>query len=108
MRLDHIAQQTADISAAVDWYRATFDDVEVAYRDDTWALLHVAGARIALVVPEQHPPHVAWRVDADELDAASRRHGVRIAPHRDGSRSIYLHGPDGVAVELVSYPADPE
>ena len=45
---------------------------------------------------------MAWRVDADELDAASRRHDVRIAPHRDGSRSIYLHGPDGVAVERAS------
>jgi hypothetical protein len=106
MIFDHVAQQTPAIEPAVRWYREHFDDVEVLYQDDTWALLSVGSAKIALVVPDQHPPHVAWRVDQQELARLAERHGVAPVGHRDGSHSIYLNGPGAITVELVSYPGE--
>jgi catechol 2,3-dioxygenase-like lactoylglutathione lyase family enzyme len=91
--LHHVAVQVTDIAAAVAWYRARFN-CEVAYQDDTWALLRFANASLALVVPGQHPPHVAIVRD----DAAAFG---PLKPHRDGTASIYLPDPDGNQVEVL-------
>lgn len=103
MRFDHIAQQVSDIAAAVAWQRELVPGTRVVYQDATWALVESGGARLAFVLPDQHPHHIAYRVDDEELGALARRHGSTIATHRDASRSIYVAGPDGLQVEFVAY-----
>ena len=104
MQFDHVAQQVPDIAEAVEWQRSTVPGTTVVYQDPTWALLDSAGVRIAFVLPEQHPNHLAYRVDADELERLAAEHGVEIATHRDATRSIYLRGPGSVQAEIITYP----
>ena len=59
---DHVAQVVPDIAAAVDWYRRTLPGTKVIYQDVTWALIEAGGAKLAFVVKDQHPNHLAWRV----------------------------------------------
>ena len=64
------------------------------------------GAKLAFVLPDQHPSHLAFRVDAGRSWSASRpSNGVAIATHRDATRSIYLAGPGALATEIIAYPA---
>jgi len=91
--LHHLAMAVDDIKQAVDWYTTTFA-CEVRYQDDTWALLQFQNLQVALVIPEQHPPHVAFtRTDAEHFGA--------LKAHRDGTRSCYIHDPAGNAVEIM-------
>jgi catechol 2,3-dioxygenase-like lactoylglutathione lyase family enzyme len=94
--LHHVALQVSDVGRAVAWYQARFK-CEVAWRDETWALLRFANTSLALVVPGQHPPHVALSVEGAE------RYG-ELTPHRDGTRSVYVKDSEGNVVELM----DPE
>lgn len=92
-RIDHIAIQVPDIAAAVAWYRDTFA-CDITYQDETWALLTFANVRLALVVPDQHPPHLGFvtprAADFGELQA-----------HRDGTRSVYTTDLAGNTLELL-------
>ena len=92
-RLHHLAIQVSDIARSVAWYRERFD-VDVAYRDDSWALLRFANVSLALVQPDQHPPHMA--VERDDAMAFGT-----LTPHRDGTASVYVADPDGNAVEIL-------
>jgi len=92
--LDHVAIPVRDIAQAVAWYTATFR-CRVAYQDDTWAFLEFGNVRLALVIPEQHPPHVALK----RPDAASFG---SLETHRDGTRSTYVADPSGNAVEILA------
>lgn len=92
--LDHVAIPVEDIEVAVAWYRSQFC-CEVAYQDDTWALLNFGNTRLALVTPGQHPPHVGFvSARAPELGPLTR--------HRDGTWSIYVKDPSGNAVEVLA------
>ena len=93
MQLDHIAQQVPDIAEAVEWQRRTVPGTTVLHQDPTWALVESGGAKLAFVLPDQHPSHVAFRVDQEELERLAAEHGATIATHRDATRSIYLAGP---------------
>ncbi len=106
VQFDHIAQQVPHIAEAVRWQCDLVAGTRVLYQDATWALLDSGGARIAFVLPEQHPDHVAYRVDNARLDEMAAQHGVDIAVHRDASRSIYLEGPGALCAEIVAYPED--
>ena len=106
MQFDHVAISSGDIARSVAWYREQFG-AEVIYEDATWAFLAVAGLKLALVNPQQHPPHVAMAVSDAELAAAAKRAGLSIATHRDNTRGIYLHDPFGNVVELIHYPEKP-
>lgn len=103
---DHIAQQVPDVAAAVGWYRRTIPGCRVLYEDATWAFVEAGGVKLAFVLRDQHPGHVAWRVSEAELERLAAEHGREIRPHRDGSRSFYLEGPGGQWVEIISFPAD--
>lgn len=104
---DHIAYAVPDIAAAVeDWRRRRFPEFSILRQDATWAMIQVAGLRIAFVLPGDHPSHVAFRVDAEELERLASTYGQEIRPHRDGSRSFYVPAPGGVAVEFIYYPGD--
>lgn len=92
-RLHHVAIAVPDVRTALAWYRREFN-VRVAYEDETWALLEFDNVALALVVPGQHPPHLAVeRPDAE-------RHGP-LKTHRDGTASIYVHDPAGNTVEIM-------
>jgi catechol 2,3-dioxygenase-like lactoylglutathione lyase family enzyme len=101
--LDHVAVQTADVAASIEFYVANFG-AQVLYADNTWAILKVGPGKLALVTPAQHPPHVALRVDGSTLEAAAQKAGVPIDNHRDGTRGIYVDDPDGNVLELIYYP----
>ena len=60
--------------------------------------------KLALVTPEQHPPHVAYRVDEKTLEEAAARAEKPIDRHRDGTTGIYIDDPQGNVIELICYP----
>ncbi len=94
--LHHIAIQVKNIAESVSWYRETFA-CEVVYQDSTWAMLKFANTNLALVIPEQHPPHLGFSC------SSASQYG-ELKTHRDGTRSIYISDPSGNTVELM----DPE
>jgi catechol 2,3-dioxygenase-like lactoylglutathione lyase family enzyme len=91
--LDHVAVPVRNIAESVEWYRATFR-CRVLWQDGTWALLGFANARLALVLPEQHPAHVCF------LDDDAERFG-KLKEHRDGTKTIYIPDCAGNAVEVM-------
>lgn len=94
--LHHIAISVPNIAEAVDWYTSTFR-CEIAYQDETWAFLKFANLHLALVIPDQHPPHIAF------VTPAAASYG-ELKTHRDGTRSLYISDTGGNAIELM----DPE
>lgn len=92
--LDHTAISVESVAASVNWYTSTFR-CRVSYQDETWALLEFANTRLALVVAEQHPPHIAF---------TSRRAADygELKKHRDGTESCYTQDPAGNSVEVMA------
>ena len=108
MRFDHVAHQVPDIAEAIAWWHENVGNAEVLYQDETWGLVEVAGLRIAFVMAEEHPGHVAFRVSPERLEELAARHGREAVAHRDGSRSFYVDGPGQTGVEIISYPVADE
>ncbi len=98
MKLHHVALCVSDIASAVDWYTETLS-ASVAYQNGTWALLGIENTFIALVLPSQHPPHVAF----ESPDA--ERYGD-LTPHRDGTSSVYVQDPFGNTIEFLKLAAE--
>jgi catechol 2,3-dioxygenase-like lactoylglutathione lyase family enzyme len=92
--LHHVAISVKDIAESVTWYTSNFR-CTVAYQDSTWALLTFANTQLALVIPEQHPPHIAF----SHPDAASFG---PLKTHRDGTRSTYIADSSGNPVEIMA------
>lgn len=93
-RLHHVAVSVDDIGKAVDWYTSSFR-CHVEYQDATWALLRFSNASLALVIPAQHPPHIAFSSPRAE------EFGM-LKTHRDGTRSVYINDPAGNTVEVMT------
>jgi catechol 2,3-dioxygenase-like lactoylglutathione lyase family enzyme len=92
--IDHIAISVQDVPAAVAWYRDHFQ-CEIRYQDATWALLHFGNIDLALVIRDQHPPHIGFVTpDAEKWGA--------LKTHRDGTRSCYIDDPSGNALEMLA------
>ena len=91
-KIDHIAIVVTNISQAVRWYTNKFD-CKVNYEDKSWAELQFDNIKLALVLPQDHPPHIA--IVDDELEGGD--------VHRDGSRSKYEHDGYGNMVEIITY-----
>ncbi|MCS6806494.1 MAG: VOC family protein [Acidobacteriota bacterium] len=92
--IDHVAICVVDVKAAVEWYTRTFK-CEVCYQDDTWAMLQFNNVKLAFVIAEQHPPHIAlFSPDAEAFG--------KLKTHRDGTRSVYIQDPSGNAVEILA------
>ena len=103
--VDHLAVKTDDMERDLAEYKRLGFTVESLYED--WAMLRDArGFGIALLPPEsKHPAHIGMKVDTlEELEAAAKREGRPIKPHRDGTSSFYTKGVGGNIVELVYYP----
>jgi extradiol dioxygenase family protein len=91
--IHHVAVPVEDVGEAVRWYTGHFR-CSVSYEDATWALLEFENTRLALVVPEQHPPHIGFEhPHAEEFGPLTR--------HRDGTRSLYLKDPSGNSIEIL-------
>lgn len=103
MEFDHVAVPSNDIAASVKWYVERVG-AQVLYQDHTWAFMKVGQVKLALVSPQQHPPHVAVKIDEAQLAEAAKQAGIPIDRHRDGTTGIYVHDPFGNAVELICYP----
>lgn len=92
--LHHVAISVRNVAKAVAWYREHFK-CRVSYQDETWALLQFSNVSVALVIPEQHPPHISF------TSAEAERFGP-LKPHRDGTRSTYVQDPSGNTVEIMA------
>lgn len=103
LELDHVAVQTRDIAGSVQFYVENFG-AQVLYQDQTWAFLRLGQGKLALVSPEQHPAHVALRVNEAELEKAAQRANKPIDHHRDGTTGIYVEDEQGNVIELICYP----
>jgi len=104
MQFDHVAQPVPDIAAALAWWQRAVPGARVLYADDTWGLLEAGGARLAFVMADQHPHHLAFKVSGEELERLAAEHGAEVAVHRDDSRSFYLEAPGDAQVEVIAYP----
>ncbi len=92
--MHHVAIAVDDVTTAVRWYQDRFR-CKVSYQDPTWALLQFANMQLALVIPSQHPPHIAFEhSQADQFGP--------LKPHRDGTRSTYIADSAGNPVEILA------
>ena len=89
--IDHIAIVVTNINHAVNWYTKN-RDCEVSYQNETWAELQFENIKLALVLPQDHPPHIAFEDDS-----------IEGTEHRDGSESIYEHDTFGNIIEKIKY-----
>lgn len=81
--IDHIAIPATNIAESVKWYTDRFQ-CNIAYQDETWAMLEFNNIKLAFVLAEQHPGHIAFKVAEEKLDGDLRT-------RRDGERSYYRH-----------------
>lgn len=103
VQFDHVAQRVSDIGAALEWWQRMVPGAVVLYADETWGLLEAGGARLAFVMADEHPDHLAFKVSGEELERLAAEHGASIAVHRDGSSSFYIEAPGGHGVEIIGY-----
>ena len=101
MRFDHVAVNVSDVKAATEWYVKNLN-AEGLYLDDTWAFLEAHGAKIALTLASQHPPHICFSID-EELKNELFSDKV-FKEHRDGSSSCYTRDLDGNFIEYLIWP----
>ena len=94
-RIDHVAITVDDVRESVDWY-VNEHGCSIIYCDDTWAMLQFENIKLALVVDDEHPFHIAF--ETEDLGPLG---GVL---HRDGSISRYIDDPSGNKIELIKYP----
>tara|TARA_A100001011_G_C13562336_1_gene536888 strand:+ start:75 stop:371 length:297 start_codon:yes stop_codon:yes gene_type:complete len=93
--IDHIAIQVKDIKKSFDWYTKNFKCKKL-YLDKTWALLEFNNVKLALVLPNEHPPHISF------IDKNARENSDSVM-HRDGSVSYYIEDLDGNKIEMIDY-----
>ena len=98
MVIDHIAIQVDNVQDSAYWYEEQYG-CSIEYCDSTWALLQFENIKLALVVKEEHPPHIAFEVDKMDDDWP-----MKGKLHRDGSISRYIDDPSGNKIELIKYP----
>ena len=65
-KIDHIAIVVTNINHAVNWYTNN-RDCKVNYQDESWAELQFENIKLALVLPQYHPPHIAFEDDSQLL-----------------------------------------
>ena len=109
MKFDHVAvtvQTESMMKNNVKWYCDRYD-AKVLYQDATWSLLSVGGVKIAFVLPHQHPPHIAFRIDADKREELGEA-GNEFKKHRDGSESCYIKDLCGNSLEFLFWPKNLE
>jgi catechol 2,3-dioxygenase-like lactoylglutathione lyase family enzyme len=92
--IDHIAIPVENVATALAWYKKKFN-CEVTYQDDTWAFIKFDNIKLALVIPSQHPAHIAF------VSPEAEKSGT-LKLHRDGTRSCYVTDPAGNSIEIMA------
>ena len=96
---DHVAFNVKDVQSSVEWYTKNLS-CEVIYQDTTWAMLKIGDVKLALTLPDQHPPHIAFRIaNAANLTGSDGE----VKKHRDGSSYVYASDLDGNTIEWLVY-----
>jgi len=95
MKIDHVALQVDNPKEAAKWYCDEFG-ADLIYADETWAFIRFENIKLAFVVKDQHPSHIAFQDKSLE--------GGKL--HRDGSRSVYKKDPFGNFYEIIKYRDD--
>ncbi|MEO8328033.1 MAG: VOC family protein [Nitrospirota bacterium] len=91
--IHHVAIPVPNVAKAVEWYTSRFNCC-VDYIDESWALLAFANTKLALVLPQDHPPHFALsRPDANKFGD--------LVTHRDGLNSVYITDAFGNSIEVL-------
>jgi len=90
-KINHIAITVINIKHATNWYTKNFD-CKVKEEYDNWALLEFDNIDLALVLPHEHPPHIAF---VDE--------SIKGEKHKDGTEYIYDHDTFGNIIERIKY-----
>ena len=94
--IDHVAITVKDIPTSIQWYTERFE-CRVEWEDETWALLAFANCKLALVTPNEHPPHFAvLRQDLTPFGSPKK--------HRDGTASVYQRDVDNNYIEFLHRP----
>ena len=93
MKIDHIAFQVSSPQKAAEWYADTFG-AKILYSDETWSFIEFENIKMAFVMKDQHPVHIAF-------ENPNLKNGKE---HRDGSVSIYKKDPFGNFYEIIKYP----
>jgi catechol-2,3-dioxygenase len=104
VEFDHIAIKSKNISNSVKWYIENLN-CEVGYQDSTWAMIKCGETKIAIVLNDQHPPHIAFKVKSALSFPCS---DDEIKLHRDSSSYYYGSDPDGNIIEWIVYAEDSE
>ena len=120
----HVALVVADLTAAerfwvdvlgyeVEW-RPDPDNVYLRGGTDNLALHRGAARPFVGAAPDDHRQldHIGLAVpapgDVDAWAAHLRAHGVALKAeprtHRDGSRSLYFHGPEALLIQIIHHP----
>ena len=92
-KIHHIAIEVNSIEDSIKWYKK-HSNCEVSYKDKTWALLKYENISLALVLPNSHPPHIAFEKKNAE------KYG-KLKLHRDGTSSVYIKDPSDNSVEIL-------
>mgnify|MGYP003663952849 CR=1 FL=1 len=87
-----------NIDGAVEWYKDNLNAV-IDYSDSTWAMMDVCGSKVALVLNDMHPPHIAFSLAEDTCFGDKSE----VKQHRDGSHYVYLNDPFGNTIEIIKY-----
>lgn len=101
MKFDHVALISKSIKNSIQWYKENLG-AEVLYADDTWGYMLVGGVKIALVVKQQHPPHICFEVNEDFI--LKNLKNKKFKKHRDGTESYYTKDIDGNFIEYLKCP----
>ena len=100
MKLDHVAIKSNNIAESIEWYKNNID-CETLYSDESWGMIRSNDTVIAFVVPHQHQPHIAFKIDNIEDMPCDKK---LIKEHRDGSLYHYKKDPSGNIVEWIYWP----
>jgi catechol 2,3-dioxygenase-like lactoylglutathione lyase family enzyme len=98
--IDHVAINVGNISESAEWYKKNLD-FKIDYIDESWAMLSHGNTKLALALPDYHPPHIAIR-----MKSLSDFPDGEIRYHRDGSAYLYRKDPDGNVIEYIRYPPE--
>jgi len=92
--IHHVGIPVKNIKRVVERYTKRFQ-CEIVYQDEIWAMIGFENINLAIVVQEQHPPHVAFEPENAE------EYGP-LKDHRDRSRSTYIEDSENNTVEIMA------
>ena len=98
MKFDHVAVRVGNIETAIKWYKSNLG-ANVKYSDESWAMMDINGSKLALVLGDIHPPHIAFSLS----DNVCFGNESEVKHHRDGSHYVYLDDPFGNTIEIIKY-----